>query len=308
MKDQNWRYFELLKKAIVRRLQMTYPAASENIEEWKGQTIIFFQDDLREKVKEHISERWFYNHMKSGGAGLPRIDILNLLSRYAGYVDWQDFVFKNKEFSSEQIIKDRSNRYFYLVPLLAILVVGVIYGIFKLSSTREYQICFVNADDLSKIMSDKTQIELLDDKESSITMFADSTGCIRFKTNKIKVRFVVNSPYYKTDTIDRVLRKFSREETIKLRTDDYALMLHYFSTSNVTDWKKRREQLDMIFADSARIYELSNNGDLAIELYDKWEFINKLTVPTRSLAQIEILGSERYKEKIVSLRFKQHNR
>ena len=301
MHDKSSKYFEFLKKEIVNMLKLTYPAISDNVEDWKGQTITFFQEDLLEKVNEHISERWFYNHMKSTGKGLPRIDMLNLLSRYAGYSDWQEFTYKHKGEISSEI--GNPNRVFIMVPLIVLLTLVVFYTLFKVLSVKEYQFCFVSADDLSSVISRKTQIEILDRDESPKTKFCDSVGCVKIKTDKIKIRFVVKSPYYKTDTIERVLKKFTRSEMVKLHTNDYALMIHYFSTSNVDDWKKRKEQLDMMFADSARIYEVFNGSTMGIELYDKQEFINKLTVPTGSLKQIEILDTKYVQEQIVALRF-----
>jgi hypothetical protein len=305
MKDKGYRYFEFLKKEIVRRLQATYPAINENIEDWKGQTITFFQEDLRLKVNEHISERWFYHHMKSTDKGLPRIDILNLLSRYAGYADWRDFVYRNRGVIQQKEHINNPNRVFVLVPLLLLLSLILFYVLFKLYNTRDYQICLVSADDLVPVVSSKSQIEILEDGESSKTFLCDSAGCLALRTDKARMRFVVRSPYYKTDTIERTLKRFNRNEIIKLRTDDYALMIHYFSSSNVEDWQKRREQLNMMLADSAWIYEVFKNGTMGIELYDKWEFINKLTIPSSSLKYIEILDTEKHMGKIVALRFTQ---
>ena len=84
MQNRDLQYFELLKKEIVNTLKLTYPGIRDKIEEWKGQTITFFQEELLIKVNEHISEKWFYNHMKTKNRKLPRIDMLNLLCRYAG--------------------------------------------------------------------------------------------------------------------------------------------------------------------------------------------------------------------------------
>ena len=241
--------------------------------------------------------------MKSTSKGLPRIDMLNLLSRYAGYSDWQEFTYKHKGEISSEI--GNPNKVFIMVPLIVLLTLVVFYTLFKVLSTKEYQFCFVSADDFSSVVSKKTQIEILDRDESPETIFCDSVGCVNIKTDKVKIRFVVRSPYYKTDTIERVLKKFTRSETVKLQTNDYALMIHYFSTSNVDDWKKRKNQLDMMFADSARIYEVFNGSTLGIELYDKQEFINKLTIPSGSLKQIEILDTEYFQDQIVALRFTQ---
>ena len=65
-------------------MQQSYPGINSAISEWKGQDITDFQEELLSKVNAHISEKWFYTHMKSTNKTLPRIDVLNLLSKYAG--------------------------------------------------------------------------------------------------------------------------------------------------------------------------------------------------------------------------------
>jgi hypothetical protein len=308
MQNRDLQYFELLKKEIVNTLKLTYPGIHDKIEEWKGQTITFFQEELLIKVNEHISEKWFYNHMKTKNRKLPRIDMLNLLCRYAGYADWEDFTYKNQSKVSSFAITDKSNRVFILVPLLLFSVLAVSYFLYKILITKEYQFCLVDSYDFSAITSEKTQIDVLNDNESPTTYHIDSTGCMVIKTDKRKIRFVVRSPYYKTDTVERILKKFSRTESVALKTNDYALMIHYFSTDNVSDWKKRRGQLDKMFADTALILEVFGRGNLGMEMYDKWEFIDKISVPSRNLRQIEILDTEYFMDKIVIMRFTQQKK
>ena len=93
-------YFEELKKKIVAMMQQSYPGINPSISEWRGQEITDFQEELLRKANAHISEKWFYNHMKSVSRTLPRIDVLNLLCKYAGYANWDDFVFKNQDLIS----------------------------------------------------------------------------------------------------------------------------------------------------------------------------------------------------------------
>lgn len=286
----------------------TYPGTNGKIEEWKGQTISYLQEDLLEKVNEHISEKWFYNHMKTKNRKLPRIDMLNLLCRYAGYADWEDFTYKNQSKVSSFLVTDKSNRVFILVPLLLLSVLAAIYFLYKILITKEYQFCFVDSYDFSAITSDKTQMDVLNENESPITYLSDTTGCIVIRTDKTKIRFVVRSPYYRTDTIERILKKFSRTEHVALKTNEYALMIHYFSTDNVADWKKRREQLDKMFADTALILEVFGHGTLGVEMYDKWEFIDKISIPSRNLRQIEILDTEYSHDQIVIMRFTQQKK
>ena len=108
----------MLKKGIVERMKAAYPGINPDISEWKGQEIVDFQEELVTKANGQVSEKWFYTHMKSGSRSLPRIDVLNLLSRYAGYANWDDFVFRQSGNQGKTFRPDRSNRVFILVPLL----------------------------------------------------------------------------------------------------------------------------------------------------------------------------------------------
>ncbi|NRS92724.1 hypothetical protein HNQ03_001802 [Chryseobacterium sp. 16F] len=66
--------------------------SDDNIANWKGIDIIYFQEDLRKHSKANISEKSFYTYFKTSPVlKLPRIDILNLLSIYAGYISWYEF-------------------------------------------------------------------------------------------------------------------------------------------------------------------------------------------------------------------------
>jgi hypothetical protein len=234
--------------------------------------------------------------------------MLNLMCRYSGYADWDDFTYKNQSKITSFIVTDKSNRVFILVPLLLLMVLAVIYFLYYIFITKEHQFCFVDSYDFSAIISDKTQIVVLNEDESPRTFLSDTTGCIIIKTDKRKIRFAVRSPYYRTDTIERILKKFNRTENVVLKTNEYALMIHYFSTDNISDWNKRRKQLDKMFADTALILEVFKKGTLGMEMYNKWEFIDKISVPSRNLRQIEILDTEYYQDQIVIMRFTQQKR
>ena len=110
-----------------------------------------------------------------------------------------------------------------------------------------------------------------------------------------------------TDTITRVFNKIRTEEQVTLTPNDYALMIHIFSNAQVEDWEKRRVQLDRMFAEEAHIYQVFETDDLGMEMYNKQEFIDKLTMPVRSLQNIEVLETIYEKGKIKALRFRQIN-
>lgn len=305
MKENDIQAFNLLKQKIVRQMQQSYPGINPSISEWKGQDIVDFQEELLEKVNAHISEKWFYNHLKSGRESLPRIDILNLLSKYVGYFNWADFRFKNLD---HVVIADpviQANRYFIYVPLAVLFVLSLFVLVFKIYSTREYEFCFYDADTRQPIVNTIIEANVLKNGESPVSYLCGADGCFKLKTDKANVRFLVKSPYYLTDTVIRILDKFNTNEIVQLRPDNYALMILYFSNRNVKDWKKRRDQLDKIISDSAMVYQVFSKEGIGVELYNKWEFIDKLTLPSRSLKDIEILDAKYLNDKISIIRFRQ---
>jgi hypothetical protein len=286
-------------------MKKSYPGINPSISDWKGQEITDLQEELLIKVNAHISEKWFYNHIKSENKSLPRIDVLNLLSKYVGYANWDDFVHKNGRQVSPENIVPKGNRIFIFVPLLLILVMATLFLLFKLFSTREYSFSFYDAHTKEAITGSRIEVRVLSIDESPVSYFSDTSGSFVLKTDENVIKMAVSAPYYKTDTITRILKKFDRDQKICLQANDYALIIHYFSVMNVDDWKKRRSYLDKIIDDGAIIYQVLNDANApGMELYNKEEFIDKLTMPTGSLKHIEILDTKFKNDKIMVLRFR----
>lgn len=306
MYERDLQIFEILKQKIVERMQQSYPGINPTIAEWKGQEIVDFQEELLIKVNAHISEKWFYNHFKNDKASLPRIDMLNLLSRYAGYANWDDFRFKHSTTSQVLGKVMVANRYFIYVPAATLLILGVLFILFRFLSSREYRFSFYDADTAEPITNCIINVNVLSDNESPVSYLCQADGSFTLKTSRAGIRFVVESPYYHTDTIVRTLNKFNTNETVKLRPDYYALMIKYFSGSRVDDWQKRRDQLNLIISDSAMIYQVHKSSEpLGVELYNKWEFIDKLSLPSSGLRAIEIFDTRYDDDKICLIRFRQ---
>lgn len=286
-------------------MQQSFPGINSSISDWKGQVITDFQEELRIKINAHISEKWFYNHMKSRHSSLPRIDMLNLLSKYAGFANWDDFVFKNQEKLPVKTIVKNPNLYFIIIPVITLVIVFVFYIIFKLFNTREYKFCFYDADTRESITNNKIEVRLLLEGESPVNFPCGPDGCFTLNTDKSKVKMVVTAQYYQTDTIIRILKKLDLNETVNLHANDYALMIHYFSMMKVDDWEKRKKHLESMFDDGAMIYQVFNDKEATgMALYNKQEFIDKMTMPSGSLKNIEILGSQFRDKKIMVLRFR----
>jgi len=286
-------------------MKLTYPAMNPEISDWKGQEITDFQEDLLIKVNGRLSEKWFYTHIKSSKTTLPRIDVLNMLSKYAGYSNWDDFIFKNSVQVPQAEKVRLTDNIFIKMPLLLLVIMVILVVVYNLINTQTYRFSFIDADTGEPIVNSNIRIDVLQKDESPVNYECGKDGNFDLKTDESRIKMIVRSPYYLVDTIDRILKKFNHNEQIRLQADPYALMLRYFSTTDVKAWQKRREQLDKMISEEAIICQVPDKkGGIGMELYDKKEFIDKLTMPATSLRQIEILDTRYENGRIAILRFK----
>ncbi|UTW61635.1 hypothetical protein KFE98_16705 [bacterium SCSIO 12741] len=303
-RSEDIKAFVRLKKAVAEEFLRHHPSASPNLEEWKGQEITDFQDHLIQKVNGQVSEKWFYTYFKSGVPDkLPRIDMLNLLSRYAGWDNWNDFKFQRQAPSESTSVPVVSKKW-YVLGYLILTAVGLFaWNQFMTQGGDGVQFCFYDQD-RNEPITNPVRVEIINFKESPRTLVTSGNSCVAWDSDENVVQFAVHSPYYKSDTIVRALTGGEDPEIIYLKTDDYALMLHYFSKSKVEDWKQRRRELNQIIHDDAIIYQVFGQNDYGVDLYSKEELINKMTLPTSSLRQMDILETRRKDGKIVQLKFK----
>ncbi len=249
-------------------------------------------------VKGSISEKSFYSYFKNDPKKLPRIDMLNLFSKYCGYEHWNDFI---KTFDKKRTIRFYNNAIFWkLIGGSFVLVMILIY--FLSPKEHTFHFCFVDPDRNQSIVNNPIDIIILNTAQSSFNRRSDSLGCFSWSTKNEYIHFVVQSPYYKTDTIYRTYKDHSAEKVF-LRTDDYALMLHYYANNKINDWKDRKVELQKLIADKAAIFQVLPH-DLGIEIYSKNQFINFLTTPTNSLKNIEFIETIRNHKQIVKLKFR----
>ncbi len=267
--------------------------------DWKGDTISLFQEDLRSNTKGSISEKSFYTYFKKTPDKLPRIDVLNLLSLYAGYTNWEEFKNAHSGFIVDTISEEKKTK--LTAPLLGALVLLIaVFGYFYFNQENTFTFCLVDEDEQTPL-SNSTRIEILKPGESSVFLQTDDKGCFSYSTANDYINFVVQSPYYKTDS---VLHSTSSRKRlmIPMRKDDYALMLKYYSDGNLADVQKRRSQLENLIAPKAQIYQVFTNVT-GIELFTKKEFIHKMTIPTSALKNMHILDKEYANGQITKLKF-----
>lgn len=296
MNPEEQHIFSQLKLAITSTF-LKHNSASKIIEDWKGDDIIAFQEDLFNTVKGRVSEKWFYTYIKNEAKKLPRIDMLNLLSNYAGYHNWNDFKANHKAVVKAKTQRKAPTTYFWLLLIVPCVVLA-----FSIINTKNnYQFCFYDAIKNEPITNIILNIKVLKNGQTPIHQHSDSQGCFNFETDDDEITFIVESPYYKTDTIVRQYDS-GKNKIIKLKADDYALMLNYYTNKNIKEWKKHREKLNTIFNDDAEIYQFFEDSDV-VEIYSKQEFIQKLTIPTRSLKGMRILEKKEVDGKITKLKF-----
>lgn len=105
MTDLDLLHFEQLKRDVQAQYLKEHTPSYDDISKWKGIDIIYFQEDLRKKAKGNISEKSFYTYFKTSPVTkLPRIDMLNLLSIYAGYDSWYEF--KKQHLFAGELLQD----------------------------------------------------------------------------------------------------------------------------------------------------------------------------------------------------------
>lgn len=330
MNEEEKIIFNLLKKAVADTFLAENRVNNPDYSTWKGQEIVLFQEDFFKKVKSSFSEKWFYSYFKSDSDKLPRIDMLNILSQYAGYKSWADFKSSKEEkldvaiienFENSEIIPENqlekpntptstdvsSKRnvkkwIWRAVGFIALIAVGFVSWWFTSYDTYKFE--FVD-DITGSVIKYPIKIVVVQPDQSPFVTTTDIDGRFEWVTSD-NLKLIVKSPYHKIDTIIRQ-RPSSDLESYKLTTDDRALMIHYFSIDNVKDWKKRRDYLNNVIDNDAVIYQVVNESDsvTGIEIYNKEDFINKMTLVTKSLKNVNIMDIEyNQNKKISKLKFK----
>lgn len=294
-------YFTSLKTAVLRKFCEANPHWQRPLSEFGVREIARLQELMQEQAGGRISEKWFYTHLKKDQEKLPRVDVLDLLSRYAGHADWAAF----KDAETPQTLGETApaianvNRFlpskrvrvaaFSAIGALAFLTLVLAMSSLRATVLSTYEVCFTDAMTLQPLVDTDIRLEQQAEGQSPTVEMADAKGCHTFRTTSDHVVFTVTAAYYHPDTITRSLKTEHLKETIPLRRDDYAWMIHLFSSGNVADLKKRREQLGRMIAEDAVILQVDPATGAGVELYNKTEFITKLTLPVSSLKNLKVL-------------------
>lgn len=309
--------FDLLLEKVGLKLQENHPEVTIPMHDWKGEEIALLREDLQEKVQGTISEKWYYTHIKNQQEKLPRVDTLNLLCQYIEEQSWKSFVHQyadkeqhvtpvvnqaiNKELEEELPVVNKTK--LYLITLIgSLLLFTFLILILPIQNkVANYRFCFIDKNTHLPVLDSFLEIKLIKGEETPL-FFPLKSSCVEGLGNKVE--FIVKGRFYKALHIKRTIQNPNYEESIFIEPDDYTMMLHLFANSKVKDWKKRRNQLSDMMHDHLKAYEMSKDG-FTIDILTKKEFINKMTLPTRSLKQVAIVNTNYEGEKISLIKFTQ---
>ncbi|MFB9078028.1 hypothetical protein ACFFLS_05080 [Flavobacterium procerum] len=300
-------HFLRLKEKVLLKYQEHYPFFNGNWKSFSSQDILNLIDLIEKNCKQSISEKWVYTHLKpETNTKIPRRDMLNILCEFVGFSSWDEFVFIRKNTDSNEIEKPNKFKKYKLLSIalfvLLLIALFVFYKNHETTKTIELKNEFTN----EKVKSDEVKVfqvkndvkEELPVKEGNIEIDNDS---------KKKSKLIIQSPFYKSKTIDLNSQEATSTQTkkIELKPDDYAMMLKAFMLSDIKDWQTRKEQLNSILSDNLEVIVMLKN-DLGAEYFDKEEFSQKLIIPTASIKKMKIIEIKKSDDdKIQFIRIKQ---
>jgi hypothetical protein len=296
IKKQELIYFEQLKYTLRKEVESTLHIRKE-FKEWSGSDIQTFQIDLEEKCKSTVSEKWVYLHFKNPSEKMPRVDVLNLLSQYCGYKNWDDFKHQKQDIPAKAKEKNRSKRFGLLGVLAGVMALAVI---FFMPSKKNVTILFEDAYTQKEIDLNELAFKLGNTPPKVINDVLN----YQLKTSDT---LQVKGPYYKLKK--QYISFDSSNDTVKIKLfpDDYAMMLNYFSRSEEQNWGKRKLQLEGAIHNDAVIFQSHPRHD-GIEMLNKEEFIDRLILPVNSLKNLEIQDIVYKDGQILNLRFVQKDK
>jgi hypothetical protein len=275
--------FHRLKNDVLLTYQKQYPYFEGNWKTFSSQDIKNLIDLIADQVKQTVSEKWIYTHLKvETNDKLPRKDMLDILSQLVGYSGWDEYVFKWKQEVVPNVAQPKRNyNVVFSLGFIGLFLIG--FFSYRYLNREEVQTIEVkNASTEEQINSEEVKVVMIENNVETPIEMVDSKIQI---TTKDSAKIVLKSPYYKDKTI--VVGK-ENSNAITLQPDDYAMMLKGFMKSDIKDWETRKEQLQKILADDLEVLVMLKN-DLGIEYFNKQEFSEKLIVPSVALKRMKVI-------------------
>lgn len=279
--------------------------ANEIISEAEKPSEIIIADEEKQEVEEVINvEPKFIEKIPSKTAEQPtELQISNTENQKLNKITEHK---KEIDYQPKNYWTDLLKQYFWLISSGILLSMVLILVFWQSIFATQYKFTFIDADRNTRI-KDVIEIKILKENETplqfAINSSKDKEEDFVYQTQGKTLKMVVNSPFYKKDTIFRNLDPARTKETIELEPDVYAQALFYYSTN---DMSKRRVELDRIISNNALIYQVFDNETYGVETLDKQKYIGLVTTPTTSLKNFKMIETKVSPEtkKIILIKFK----
>lgn len=296
--------FYQLKKSVLEQYQNSYPYFNGSWKTFSSQDILNLIDDIQIKTKQSVSEKWIYTHLKpETNEKLPRKDMLDILSVYAGKSGWDEFKFIDKIDSEKNVIpslsEGKSKKKFRIwhfdklsvtILVLGILLVGVLIWKFSTQTTDKIEI--QNSYTKDSIPKEDIKAFVVEDSvEKPIDLKQEDLNLEK------GTKVVLKSPLYKSKEI--IITPNQSVARVELNPNDYAMMLKAFMKSDIKDWETRKEQLNKILSDNLEVMIMLPDN-LGAEYFNKTEFSQKVTIPSASLKKLKIVEIQQEKDNKIS--------
>jgi predicted DNA-binding transcriptional regulator AlpA len=280
--------FQNLKNDVLLVYKEHHPYFEGTWKTFSSQDIQNLIELIETKVKQTVSEKWIYTHLKpETNEKLPRKDMLDILSQLVGFSGWDEYVFKNKVAVIEPKLDENkryNNKSLWFIGLLvvtalsAFIFYNLIYekdNVHSLEVKDSYTNDKINMDDIKAVIvndSIEIPVEIINSE-------------LQIKTTDT-AKVIINSPFYEKKEI--IVTNTHPHPNIVLEPNDYAMMLKGFMKSDIKDWQTRKEQLNKIFSDDLEVIVMLKNN-LGAEYFNKEEFSEKLIIPSASLKKMKVL-------------------
>lgn len=273
-------HFARLKQLVLSQYRTHYPYSGTDWKSFSSQDIQNLILLIEENVRETVSEKWIYTHLKpSENEKLPRKDMLDIFARFCGYSGWDEFAFEPAEKAQDK----KSRIWLYgAIGLVALLIVAIWFMssndvpiLKQVKVTDQYTGKPLPPEDVQVYETDSVGEKLVKWQDGAVTVPAEK-----------KTTLVVKSPYYQTKKV--VVDPSANHTEITITPNDQAMMLKAFMQSDIKDWQTRKMQLDKILSDDLEVIVMLKNN-LGAEYFNKHEFSQQLIIPTPSLRKLKII-------------------
>jgi len=280
--------FQELKGKVLQTYKEHFPFFTGSWKTFSSQDIQKLIVLIENVCKQSISEKWIYTHLKpERNEKIPRKDMLDILSMFAGHSSWDEFKFEYKE---EEKVQSSSNNNWLLwlgIGLATLVICALLVFFITKKPVQEARLLQIkNQYNDWKVNSEEVKVYQLQDSLKTAVKVKD--GAIEINgLQKKNTTLEIVSPFYKKKVV-HISNSDTAIKKIDLQPNDYAMMLKAFMLSDIKDWQTRKAQLDKILSDDLEVIVMLKD-DLGAEYFNKKEFSQKLIVPTSSIKRMKIV-------------------